>query len=202
MQGAVLIENIPVLPLRDMVVYPHGVHPLFVGTASSIRALDAAMADDGSFVVTWEDDTADSLVDGVFGRWFDAAGTPTTGAFQIDADPGRQMNPRVAIDSLGRAVVVWDSLDQDAAASIGVVLNVFDDTGTPLSSEQIVNTTVVGDQFYPHLALDAEDRFLVVWESSSSDGSDLGLVARRYELAFFTDGFESGDTTAWSSVTP
>jgi ATP-dependent Lon protease len=29
-----------------MVVYPHGVHPLFVGTESSIRALDKAMADD------------------------------------------------------------------------------------------------------------------------------------------------------------
>jgi ATP-dependent Lon protease len=29
-----------------MVVYPHGVHPLFVGTESSIRALDAAMAAD------------------------------------------------------------------------------------------------------------------------------------------------------------
>ncbi|MBX3706869.1 MAG: endopeptidase La [Pseudomonadales bacterium] len=28
-----------------MVVYPHGVHPLFVGTESSIRALDAAMAE-------------------------------------------------------------------------------------------------------------------------------------------------------------
>ncbi|MEQ8994748.1 MAG: endopeptidase La [Pseudomonadales bacterium] len=38
--------RVPVLPLRDMVVYPHGVHPLFVGTESSIRALNAAMADD------------------------------------------------------------------------------------------------------------------------------------------------------------
>ncbi|MBM4205708.1 MAG: endopeptidase La [Gammaproteobacteria bacterium] len=28
-----------------MVIYPHGVHPLFVGTSSSIKALDAAMAD-------------------------------------------------------------------------------------------------------------------------------------------------------------
>ena len=37
---------IPVLPLRDMVVYPHGVHPLFVGTESSIAALEAAMASD------------------------------------------------------------------------------------------------------------------------------------------------------------
>jgi len=40
------LDMIPVLPLRDMVVYPHGVHPLFVGTQSSIRALDAAMAAD------------------------------------------------------------------------------------------------------------------------------------------------------------
>ncbi|HEY5645518.1 MAG TPA: endopeptidase La, partial [Pseudomonadales bacterium] len=40
------INHVPVLPLRDMVVYPHGVHPLFVGTESSIRALDAAMARD------------------------------------------------------------------------------------------------------------------------------------------------------------
>ena len=38
------ITGLPVLPLRDMVVYPHSVHPLFVGTDSSIRALDAAMS--------------------------------------------------------------------------------------------------------------------------------------------------------------
>jgi ATP-dependent Lon protease len=35
--------NVPVLPLRDVVVYPHMVIPLFVGREKSIRALDAAM---------------------------------------------------------------------------------------------------------------------------------------------------------------
>ena len=40
------LTELPVLPLRDMVVYPHGVHPLFVGTERSIRALEAAMAGD------------------------------------------------------------------------------------------------------------------------------------------------------------
>jgi ATP-dependent Lon protease len=40
------LTEVPVLPLRDMVVYPHGVHPLFVGTERSIRALEAAMAGD------------------------------------------------------------------------------------------------------------------------------------------------------------
>jgi ATP-dependent Lon protease len=34
----------PVLPLRDVVVYPHMVIPLFVGRDKSIQALDAAMA--------------------------------------------------------------------------------------------------------------------------------------------------------------
>jgi ATP-dependent Lon protease len=36
----------PVLPLRDVVVYPHMVIPLFVGREKSIRALDIAMQSD------------------------------------------------------------------------------------------------------------------------------------------------------------
>ncbi len=39
-------ELIPVLPLRDVVVYPHMVIPLFVGREKSIDALDSAMKDD------------------------------------------------------------------------------------------------------------------------------------------------------------
>ena len=37
---------IPVLPLRDVVVYPHMVIPLFVGREKSIKALDLAMQSD------------------------------------------------------------------------------------------------------------------------------------------------------------
>ena len=40
------IENLPVLPLRDVVVYPHMVIPLFVGREKSIQALDVAMKAD------------------------------------------------------------------------------------------------------------------------------------------------------------
>jgi ATP-dependent Lon protease len=34
---------LPVLPLRDVVVYPHMVIPLFVGRDKSMRALEHAM---------------------------------------------------------------------------------------------------------------------------------------------------------------
>lgn len=40
------LEGLAVLPLRKMVIYPHGIHPLFVGTKRSIRALETSMAGD------------------------------------------------------------------------------------------------------------------------------------------------------------
>jgi ATP-dependent Lon protease len=45
-QPATHAAELPVLPLRDVVVYPNMVIPLFVGREKSIRALDAAMEAD------------------------------------------------------------------------------------------------------------------------------------------------------------
>jgi len=44
-------ELLPVLPLRDVVVYPHMVIPLFVGRDKSIEALDAAMSNDKRIIL-------------------------------------------------------------------------------------------------------------------------------------------------------
>lgn len=43
---------IPVLPLRDVVVYPHMVIPLFVGRDKSIKALESAVADARQILLT------------------------------------------------------------------------------------------------------------------------------------------------------
>ncbi len=45
------IELFPLLPLRDVVVFPHMVIPLFVGRAKSIKALEAAMEAGKSIVL-------------------------------------------------------------------------------------------------------------------------------------------------------
>jgi len=44
-------DRLPVLPLRDVVVYPHMVIPLFVGREKSIEALDAAMSTDKRIIL-------------------------------------------------------------------------------------------------------------------------------------------------------
>jgi ATP-dependent Lon protease len=56
--GEADLSELPVLPLRDMVVYPQGVHPLFVGTERSIHALEAAMASDKQILLVAKKDAA------------------------------------------------------------------------------------------------------------------------------------------------
>ncbi|WP_020162067.1 endopeptidase La [Cycloclasticus pugetii] len=45
------LTNLPILPLRDVVVYPHMVIPLFVGRDRSIQAIDFAMEDNKKIVL-------------------------------------------------------------------------------------------------------------------------------------------------------
>ncbi len=51
-----LARSVPVLPLRDVVVYPHMVIPLFVGRDKSIEALDAAMRDNKQILLVAQKD--------------------------------------------------------------------------------------------------------------------------------------------------
>jgi len=58
-------QELPILPLRDVVVYPHMVIPLFVGRDKSVKALDQAMAADKQILLVAQtspetDDPADA----------------------------------------------------------------------------------------------------------------------------------------------
>ncbi|WP_456026696.1 endopeptidase La [Pseudomonas capeferrum] len=51
--------ELPLLPLRDVVVYPHMVIPLFVGREKSIEALEAAMTGDKQILLLAQKNSAD-----------------------------------------------------------------------------------------------------------------------------------------------
>ena len=51
--------TLPVLPLRDVVVYPHMVIPLFVGREKSIQALEAAMEQDKEILLVAQKNASD-----------------------------------------------------------------------------------------------------------------------------------------------
>ena len=52
-------ELLPVLPLRDIVVFPHMIVPLFVGRDKSVRALDDVMKDDKKILLVAQKNAAD-----------------------------------------------------------------------------------------------------------------------------------------------
>src|SRR5580658_6416693 len=50
------IKILPVLPLRDIVVFPHMVVPLFVGREKSVRALEEVMKTDKQILLVTQKD--------------------------------------------------------------------------------------------------------------------------------------------------
>jgi len=57
-QNTTSAETYPVLPLRDIVVFPHMIVPLFVGRTRSVKALEAVMKDDRQILLASQRDAA------------------------------------------------------------------------------------------------------------------------------------------------
>ncbi len=56
--SAAATESLPVLPLRDIVVFPHMIVPLFVGREKSVRALEAVMKEDKQILLVAQKNAA------------------------------------------------------------------------------------------------------------------------------------------------
>ena len=63
------VISLPVLPLRDIVVFPHMIVPLFVGREKSIKALEAVMAEDKQIILVTQKEAAleDPDASGLYG---------------------------------------------------------------------------------------------------------------------------------------
>ena len=76
----------------------------------------------------------------------------------------------------------------------------------PVGEQFQVNSHTTGNQKEPSVAIDARDNFVVVWQSSTSGGTDTfgnSIQGQRYSSGIvFADGFESGDMSVWSTTVP
>ena len=162
----------------------------------SVVALDSA----GNFVVVWQSNGQDGDNLGVFGRRFDANGNPLGGELQINTfTTGFQGGPRIAMSPGGDFIVVWAS-PQDSQLS-AIMARRYDNTGAPAGAEFQVNTTEVGTQYQPDVALDSTGKAIIAWTSYAQDGSNGGVYAQRldatgaklgpeFNVNAFTPGFQ------------
>jgi hypothetical protein len=131
---------------------------------------DAAMGEDGDFVVVWSESSPNAEV---YGRRFDSDTTPLDGPFPVGADtaPDR-VRSSIARDASGRFVIVWSE-------SPDVWGRRFDPDGTPLGEPFQVNTSTGDSAAFPRVASDPSGNFAVTW--TLGQPGEIDGVARRFD---------------------
>lgn len=111
-----MLKKIPLLPLRDVVVYPHMVIPLFVGRAKSISALEQAMKGDKQVLLVAQRNASD---DAPNDNDLHAVGTVSTVLQMLKLPDG---TVKVLVEGVSRATVLsTDFLDDVVVADAEIV---------------------------------------------------------------------------------
>ena len=120
-----LEERLPVLPLRDVVIFPYMVMPLLVGRAASLAAVEAALAGDRwIFLVaqrtadTQDPAAADLFRVGVAGRVLQIARLPNgTTKVLVEGVARAKVTRYAPTDKVLRAIVTPFALDEPAGGA-------------------------------------------------------------------------------------
>jgi hypothetical protein len=155
----------------------------------------------GRAVLVWSSETEDGSGTGVFGRLYDAAGTPGA-EFQANSyTTGAQTQPSVAFDADGSFVVVWHGSDD--GQGYGVFARCYDTTGAPQGGAFQANSYTTLHQTRPAVAAAGEGRFVVVWQSRQ-DGDGYGVFGQRYSACGLRQGgeFQVNSHTTLNQTSP
>lgn len=91
-----------------------------------------------------------------------------------------QIAPSVATDADGNFVITWQS-EHDGNFS-GIFAQRYNAAGQALGGEFAVNTSTAGMQTFPDVALDANDNFVITWQSAAVNGVGVnGIFAQRFD---------------------
>ncbi len=142
--GSSSIVELPLLPLRDVVVYPHMVLPLFVGREKSIQALEDAMANDKQVLLVAQRNAADDDpgVDDIY-----QVGT-VSNILQLLKLPDGTM--KVLVEGCYRAVV--DSVNDDGLFAVAGVREVESEDIPEIEVEALQRSTISQFEKYVNLS--------------------------------------------------
>jgi S-layer homology domain len=144
-----------------------------------------AMNPAGDFIIVWTSEHQDAQASSIMARRYDNVGAPLGGEFRVNTQEANfQQEPDVALDPAGRAIVVWQSNEQDGS-EMGVYGQRFDASGNKLGPEFNVNAFTPSDQWRPRVVagFGSSDpgEFAVIWHSEAEDGSDAGVYAQHFD---------------------
>ncbi len=142
--GSSSVVELPLLPLRDVVVYPHMVLPLFVGRERSIEALENAMANDKQVLLVAQRNPADDnpTPDGIY-----QVGT-VSNILQLLKLPDGTI--KVLVEGSYRAAV--DSVDDNALFSVAAVREIISEDVPDSEAESLLRSTVNQFEKYVNLS--------------------------------------------------
>lgn len=155
----------------------------FQVNATTINSQDdpqVAMSFSGAFVVTWEAFNQDGSAATVVFQRYSSSGVKLGGETIANTyTTGSQLDPDIAMDAVGRFVIVWTSALQDGSQT-GIFGQRFNSAGVAQGTEFRANTFTTGTQDESAVASDFAGNFIVAWESNGQDGSGNGVYAQRY----------------------
>lgn len=140
-----------------------------------------AAAADGGFVVVWSGDSLESQRSSVFGRFYDASGTPLTGELRLSgATTNAHTRPVVAVNLDGSFLVAWSG-NAPGGLDGALLGRLHAADGEPLGGEFTIASNTIGTIYSPAAgAIGGGDRF-VLWGDSGSPGAQ--VFARRYDAS-------------------
>ena len=161
---------------------------------------DVAMDSAGNYVVVFEDETSDGDFD-IYYRPVTSAGVHTASSTIINTTTtGHQINPTVSMANTGEWVVAWQSNNGTDGDGNGIYFQRFDNSNSTVGSETQANTTTAGNQQAPHVGMDDDGLFTIIWSSFAQDGDGYGIYAQRYNASGVAQGSETlvnTTTTNW-----
>lgn len=169
----------PILPLRDIVVFPHMVVPLFVGRDKSVRALEAVMKSDKQILLVTQKDavnddptTEDLFTVGVLGHVLQLLKLPD-GTVKVLVEGGRRVTVQDVTLKEGYFVATASDFEETDTSSQSlegltravivqfeqyVKLNKKIPPEIMTSIGQLDDTSKIADTISSHLALSIEDK--------------------------------------------